>query len=225
MIAGLVWQHENVRKDSGLRDNWHASEGLKITVDRRPANVRLLFLDAGLQQGNVCWMTLMATWPPGMSVGHNSRRNECAFQIQEPRPTATTAIGGQDIGNGASGMPNNARIPAGQMTSPPNPRRNQQQGMEIIEFTVDWNGKVITAYAMEPSTWGSLLNQEPVSNFCLWRFPHGDVMTLQRPIVFQLRQTRNLRFHQRIVPEIDRTAGARPPRHQRIFTGRPPKFP
>ena len=96
---------------------------------------------------------------------------------------------GATNGNGSSGMPNNARIAAGRMPSPAYPpysRRNNQQGTVIVEFTVDRNGKFISAYAKKPSPW-PLLNQEAVSTVRLWRFPPGGVMTLQRPIVFQLR--------------------------------------
>ena len=86
-------------------------------------------------------------------------------------------------------MSNNARIAAGRMPSPAYPpysRRNLQQGTVVVEFTVDQNGKVISAYAKKPSPW-PLLNQEAVSTVRLWRFPPGGVMTLQRPIVFQIR--------------------------------------
>lgn len=96
---------------------------------------------------------------------------------------------GNRSGSGSSGLSNSARIAAGRMPSPTYPpysRRNNQQGTVIVEFTVDRNGRVISAYAKKPSPW-PLLNQEAVNTVRLWKFPPGGVMTLQRPIVFQLR--------------------------------------
>ena len=113
-----------------------------------------------------------------------------------PRASAGTARGGStsasrggsSSGNGSSGLSNSARVAAGRMPSPTYPpysRRNQQQGTVIVEFTVDQSGRVISAYAKNPSPW-PLLNSEAVSTVRLWRFPPGGVMTLQRPIVFRL---------------------------------------
>lgn len=102
---------------------------------------------------------------------------------------AVASSGGDRSGNGSPGLSNSARVAAGRMPSPAYPpfsRRNNQQGTVIVEFTVDRNGKVISAYAKKPSQW-PLLNQEAVNTVRLWRFPPGGVMTLQRPIVFQLR--------------------------------------
>jgi TonB family protein len=61
-----------------------------------------------------------------------------------------------------------------------------QTGTLVVEFTVDATGRVISAYAKSPSPW-ALLNQEAVRTVRGWKFPPGAVMTLQRPIVFQLR--------------------------------------
>lgn len=134
--------------------------------------------------------------PPLPAMPASAPRAE--FALPAGPPTAGTAsrsgagtprASGPTNGNGSSGMSNNARIAAGRMPSPTYPpfsRRNQQEGTVIVEFTVDQNGKVISAHAEKPSPW-PLLNQEAVSTVRLWRFPPGGVMTLRRPIVFQLR--------------------------------------
>jgi TonB family protein len=96
---------------------------------------------------------------------------------------------GKGSGSAGTGMSNAARIAAGHMPSPDYPpysRRNRQEGTVVVEFTVDSSGKVISAYAKHPCQW-NLLNTEAVSTVRSWRFPPGGVMTLQRPIVFQLR--------------------------------------
>jgi periplasmic protein TonB len=92
-------------------------------------------------------------------------------------------------GNGGSNMSVAARLAAGRMPSPTYPpysRRNGQTGTVIVEFTVDNNGKVISANIKSPSKW-PLLNAEALSTVRSWRFPPGGVMKLQRPIVFQIR--------------------------------------
>jgi protein TonB len=101
------------------------------------------------------------------------------------------ATGGNSGGNsgGGSGMSNAARLAAGSMPSPAYPaeaRRLGQTGTLVVEFTIDASGRVISARAKSPSPW-PLLNQEAVRAVRRWRFPPGPVMTLQRPIVFQLR--------------------------------------
>lgn len=115
-----------------------------------------------------------------------ARANKVGTRRSAP---AAAQGGGGGSGSGSSGLSNSARVAAGRMPSPSYPpysRRNQQQGTVIVEFTVDESGRVISAYAKKPSPW-PLLNNEAVSTVRLWRFPPGGVMTLQRPIVFELR--------------------------------------
>lgn len=88
-----------------------------------------------------------------------------------------------------SGMNQAARLAAGRMPPPSYPseaRRKGQSGTVLVEFTVDASGRVISAYAKNPSPW-QLLNNEAVRTVRRWKFPPGTVMKLQRPIVFQLR--------------------------------------
>lgn len=86
-------------------------------------------------------------------------------------------------------MSDSARLAAGRMSAPsypPEARRKGQTGTVVVEFTVDSSGRVISAYAKQPSPW-PLLNNEAVRTVRRWKFPPGGVMKLQRPIVFQLR--------------------------------------
>ena len=82
-----------------------------------------------------------------------------------------------------------ARIAAGSMPAPSYPaeaRRKGQTGTVIVEFTVDSSGRVTYANASSPSPW-PLLNQEAVRTVLRWRFPPGDFISLERPIVFRLK--------------------------------------
>jgi len=99
--------------------------------------------------------------------------------------TSSSASGG---GSG-SGSSVASRLAAGHMPAPVYPatcRRNGQTGTVVVEFTVDRSGRVIAAHAAKPSPW-PLLDHEAVRTVRKWKFPPGDVMKLQRPIVFQLR--------------------------------------
>jgi TonB family protein len=81
------------------------------------------------------------------------------------------------------------RLAGGSMPAPRYPqeaRRRGQFGTVVVEFTVDASGRVISAVAKDASPW-PLLNQEALRTVRGWKFPPGGVMTLQRPIVFQLR--------------------------------------
>lgn len=122
-----------------------------------------------------------ATRPTSPAPGKPASRSAAAGQ-----PAAT----GQPGGSGASsGMSNAARLAAGRMPPPSYPseaRRNGQAGTVMVEFTVDASGRVISAHAKSPSPW-PLLDAEAVRTVRRWRFPAGGAMTLQRPIVFQLR--------------------------------------
>lgn len=85
-------------------------------------------------------------------------------------------------------MSDSARLAAGRMTAPSYPpfsRRNGQTGTVLVEFTVDTNGRVISAYAKSSSKW-PLLDNEAVRTVRSWKFPAGGVMKLQRPIIFRL---------------------------------------
>ncbi|MEN9974026.1 MAG: hypothetical protein RLZZ282_32, partial [Verrucomicrobiota bacterium] len=115
--------------------------------------------------------------------------------VSESRPRAVTRNSGgaraiaPGRAGGAEGMSSSARLAAGRMPPPAYPaeaRRLGQTGTLVVEFTVDATGRVISAYAKSPSPW-ALLNQEAVRTVRGWKFPPGAVMTLQRPIVFQLR--------------------------------------
>lgn len=96
------------------------------------------------------------------------------------------------VGNGSSsrtGTSDSARLAAGRMPAPSYPaecRRKGQSGTVLVEFIVDTNGRVISAYAKSESPW-PLLNNEAVRTVRRWKFPPGGIMKLQRPIVFQLR--------------------------------------
>lgn len=96
------------------------------------------------------------------------------------------ATGGQ---SGGTGMSTSARLAAGHMPAPSYPaaaRRQGQTGTVVVEFTIDTNGRVISAYAKSRSPW-PLLDSEAVRTVRRWKFPPGPVMKLQRPITFQLR--------------------------------------
>jgi protein TonB len=117
---------------------------------------------------------------------HSSPRSARA---SSGKTTSSMSARAKGAGSAGSGMSNASRIAAGHMPSPDYPsysRRNRQEGTVVVEFTVDSSGKVISAYAKHPSQW-NLLNAEAVSTVRSWRFPPGGIMTLQRPIVFQLR--------------------------------------
>ena len=69
---------------------------------------------------------------------------------------------------------------------PPEAKRKNQTGTVTVEFTVDASGHVTSAHALSSSGW-PLLDSEAVRAVRRWSFPAGSVITLQRPIVFQLR--------------------------------------
>ncbi len=111
-----------------------------------------------------------------------SRAPSTASPRQAPRRSQPSSPAGQ-------GMSAAARLAAGRMSPPAYPaeaRRRGQTGTVVVEFTVDASGNVISAIAKSPSPW-PLLNHEAVRTVRRWKFPPGPVMTLQRPIVFQLR--------------------------------------
>lgn len=102
------------------------------------------------------------------------------------KPAGNAARGGNANG---SGMSESSRLAAGRMSSPsypPEAKRKNQTGTVVVEFTVDASGHVISAFAKSSSGW-PLLDSEAVRTVRRWTFPAGGVMTLRRPIVFQLR--------------------------------------
>lgn len=100
----------------------------------------------------------------------------------------TTGQTGNGTASGNS-MSDTARLAAGRMPAPVYPaesRRKGQSGTVIVEFTIDANGRVISAHAKTPTPW-PLLNNEAVRTVRRWKYPPGSVITVRRPIVFQLR--------------------------------------
>lgn len=105
------------------------------------------------------------------------------------RQSASPARGVPGGATSSSGMSSASRLSAGRMAAPIYPaesRRKGQTGTVLVEFTVDSDGRVISAHAKSPSPW-PLLNNEAVRTVRRWTFPPGGVMKLQRPIIFQLR--------------------------------------
>lgn len=121
---------------------------------------------------------------------------------QTRRTASSTAATGKPGGGGSgasssstsssasgSGMSDTSRLAKGRMPKPSYPaqaKRSGQTGTVVVEFTVDANGRVISAFAKSSSGW-PLLDSEAVRTVRRWTFPAGGVMKLQRPIVFQLR--------------------------------------
>ena len=82
-----------------------------------------------------------------------------------------------------------ARMAAGKMPPPIYPaqaRSKGQSGSVLIEFTVGTDGRVLSAYAKQPSRW-PLLDNEALDTVRRWTFPPGTVMKLQRQIDFKLK--------------------------------------
>jgi protein TonB len=97
--------------------------------------------------------------------------------------------GSSASGGTASKTSTAARLAAGSMPAPSYPaeaRRKGQTGTVVVQFTVDSRGRVTYANASSPSPW-PLLNQEAVRTVLRWRFPPGDFISLERPIVFRLK--------------------------------------
>lgn len=70
-------------------------------------------------------------------------------------------------------------------TYPPSARAAHQTGTVVMQFTVNAAGSVIAASVYASSNF-SLLDQEAVRTVKTWTFPPGEVMSLIRPIVFEL---------------------------------------
>ncbi len=69
---------------------------------------------------------------------------------------------------------------------PAEARRKKQTGTIIVRFAVDSNGRVTAAVAKNPSPW-PMLNQEAIRTVLRWKFPPGDFITIERPIVFIIK--------------------------------------
>lgn len=120
-----------------------------------------------------------AAKPAASNVARPTRRAE-----HQPTARPGTAADG-----GSSSMSAAARLAAGKMPAPMYPleaRRKGQSGTVLVEFVIGADGRVLSAYAKEPSPW-PLLNNEAVSTVRRWKFPPGGVMKQQRQIDFQLQ--------------------------------------
>ena len=92
------------------------------------------------------------------------------------------------VGRPASGLSISARLAAGRTPGPiypPESFRLGQTGTVVVQFTVDASGNVIAASVYTSSKW-SLLDREALRTVRSWSFPPGEVMSLIRPIVFQI---------------------------------------
>ena len=101
-------------------------------------------------------------------------------------PTPSTAPGN---GRSGTGISKSNCFSAGHMPAPPYPpysRRNRQEGTVVVQFTINSEGHVTAAFAKNPSPW-PLLNQAAVRSVLSWKFPPGDFITLERPIIFKLK--------------------------------------
>jgi TonB family protein len=80
------------------------------------------------------------------------------------------------------------RLAAGHTPGPSYPaaaRAAHQTGTVVMQFTVNAAGDVIAASVYSSSNF-ALLDQEAVRTVKTWTFPPGEVMSLIRPIVFEL---------------------------------------
>ncbi len=95
----------------------------------------------------------------------------------------------RSVGRSAGTAGVSGRMSQGTMPAPRYPseaRRRGQEGTVVVEFTVAEDGRVVSVAAKQPSPW-PLLNQEAMRAVQSWKFPPGEVMKMQRPIIFQLR--------------------------------------
>lgn len=125
---------------------------------------------------------------PAPPVTSARRSPQARPQQAAGKPGASTSTG-TTASAGTGGMTPSGRLAAGRMPPPSYPaeaKRKNQTGTVLIEFTVDTDGRVISAHAKSSSGW-PILDSEAVRTVRRWKFPAGSVMKLQRPIVFQLR--------------------------------------
>ncbi len=102
---------------------------------------------------------------------------------------STSAVKTNNSSTASTGASESSRLSAGKMPKPSYPseaKRKNQTGTVIVEFTIDANGLVISAYAKSSSGW-PILDSEAVRTVRRWSFPPGGIMKIQRPIVFRLQ--------------------------------------
>lgn len=107
-----------------------------------------------------------------------------ALPVDEPRGSA-----GNNPSRGTELPAAAARFAAGvtpEAPYPPHSKRNRQEGTVIVEFAVDGLGRVTAVFVKTPCRW-PLLNQTAVQTVYNWRFPPGDYMTMEVPIVFKIQ--------------------------------------
>lgn len=127
--------------------------------------------------------------PPAIPTTKPATRKGPATSVPRQASAGVPKGTGKPGSGSSSGMSTAARIAAGRMPAPVYPseaRRKGQTGTVVVEFTVDSSGRVTYANASRPSPW-PLLNQEAVRTVLRWRFPPGDFISLERPIVFRLK--------------------------------------
>lgn len=120
----------------------------------------------------------------GNTSSNQTAANNNSSTSRPPSQPSRPSSSGSGSGEAAA-----ARFAAGTMPAPKYPRearRRGQEGTVVVEFTIDASGKVTSVVAVKPSPW-PLLNDEAVRTVRRWRFPAGDVMKKQLPIVFKLR--------------------------------------
>lgn len=91
-------------------------------------------------------------------------------------------------GRAAAGLSAAARLAAGRTPGPTYPAqalRDGRSGTTVVQFTVDTNGRVSGVSIYSSSGW-ELLDREALRTVRSWEYPPGDVLTMIRPIVFQL---------------------------------------
>lgn len=122
---------------------------------------------------------------PGSSAAPRPASTSVARSGQPPaRPSGGTAAASASSG----GMSLAARLAAGSMPAayPPEARRRGQEGTVMIEFTISESGRVTGASVLKASPW-PLLNAAALQAVRGWKFPPGEAVRMQRPIVYQLR--------------------------------------
>jgi TonB family protein len=100
---------------------------------------------------------------------------------------AKTTTGSSQV-TGTAVLSEASRLAAGRMYAPSYPaeaKRKNQSGTVNVGFTVDSQGRVISAYAKSSSGW-PLLDAEAIRTVRRWSFPPGNVMKMHRAIIFQL---------------------------------------
>lgn len=130
------------------------------------------------------------TAPPAVTARRNPEvRPQSGSARTGGSSSSTSGPRASSSGGGTGTMSESSRLAAGRMPPPSYPaeaKRKNQTGTVVVEFTVDTNGRVISAFAKSSSSW-PLLDSEALRTVRRWKFPAGPVMKLQRPIVFQLR--------------------------------------